>query len=113
MRIFLPLAAMMWLGACTSVQLGDGGGEVTHYFGYVRLEEPAREGNVLALRTESLGIAIERGIAIGWRDSQIVTAAPESCVLLITVEDADRFAHAMARLKALGRDDLCAVTFGE
>lgn len=104
LAIIVPMAG---LGSCTApVTVVERGRAVEHHFGNVRVIRPPSEGAFYALGTETFGIRIENGLAIGYLESSRIVV-PLDCRLVAIVRTREQFGHLVDTFKGLGRDQLC------
>ena len=104
LAIIVPIAG---LGSCTApVTVDEQGRAVEHHFGYVRVIRPPTDGAFYALGTETLGIRVENGVAVGYLESSRIVV-PLDCRLVAIVRTREQFEHLVDTFKSLGRDQLC------
>lgn len=115
----MPLFA---LSACAAVQIGGGDGKTHHYFGFVSVQVPEVKQAVEAYKVTSYGLAIEDGLMIGARDTEMVLIPlkenPDgrqpyeaTCAMVIIVRSNAEARQARQTLKDIKGDDLCLATF--
>lgn len=113
--------APIFLTACTSVKIADDGGETHQYFGFVSIQVPETDKRIKAYKISSYGLAIENGLLIGARDTEMVLvplndgegAAPDeaTCSMVVIVRSGAEAEHAHNILKNLEGDTICLATF--
>ncbi len=110
------------LSACANVQIGGGEGKTHHYFGFVSVQVPEVERAVEAYKVTSYGLAIEDGLMIGARDTEMVLVPLKvnpagrqpheaTCAMVIIVRSNAEAQHARQTLKDIKGDDICLATF--
>lgn len=110
------------LGACANVQIAADGGKTHRYFGFVSVQVPKTEKAIQAYKISSLGFAIENGLLIGARDTEMVLvplreseggARPNeaTCSMVVIVRSSAEAEHARDTLKDLKGDNICLAEF--
>jgi hypothetical protein len=104
LRWLILSIAYCGLASCTSA-------EGTHtYVGIVRVHVPPTHPGVHSMHAEVLGLALDRGLRIGWSKDSSVEADPAVCqITVLTDRDTDT-ALLKSELKSLG-DHICYATF--
>jgi len=107
------VAACCLLTACTSVTVGEGGGETITGIGVVRVELPPTKGGVVAVKRSGLGLGWDElpagGAWLGYSDSEWVIADPGDCQLLVIIRSAAEAENAAKVLFALEGSSPCVV----
>jgi hypothetical protein len=98
------------LGGCAHTSAEPG---VTHYFGWVRVEQPRVFGpdEVHVRDSTMVGLRLGDGIGIGYEREQRVVV-PLDCRLVVLVSSPLQLEQAVGRLNATGiREGLCVVPY--
>lgn len=83
---WLLTASALGLASCTTVPTAGSAG--THYYlGLVRVVYPDSIGQLVAADVKTLGVGVDRGAFLGWRNSRFVFAKPGDCRIVIMVRD--------------------------
>ncbi|MEH6660609.1 MAG: hypothetical protein V7679_03085 [Parasphingorhabdus sp.] len=115
-----PILLMFSSGAlagCTTINMVPQDGVVTTpykqstHIGVTRLRLPASQGNVQAADIKTLGVGWQSGPFIGWNASNLITADPSECQLLIVVRSAAQAENAAKILSSLKGQDPCIVDY--
>lgn len=105
------------LAGCTTINMVAQDGVTTApyqqstHIGITRLRMPARQGNVQAADIKTLGIGWQAGPFIGWNSSNLVTADPSKCQLLIVVRSAAQADNAAKIISSLKGQDPCIIDY--
>jgi hypothetical protein len=121
-RRLFTLTALFALSACTSVQIGDQGGKIHHYFGFVSVQVPEVTQALEAYKVTSYGLAIENGLMVGARDTERVLVPlrtnqagsqphEATCALVVIVRSHAEARHARNTLKDIEGENLCLVSY--
>jgi len=121
-RILILCLVFALLPACTSVRLTDDNGERHQYFGFVELVIPKVKNDIQAYKVTSFGVAIERGLSVGWRDNERVLVPlkePENgtapfeatCSTIIIIRSSSDAKHAAEMLRAFEGEEICLAAF--
>lgn len=121
-RFFTAAALLLSMTACSSVRTTDRGGKSYRYFGFVEVVVPKVERDVEAVRIQSFGVALEKGLSVGWRDREMVLvplktsedgAQPDeaTCAVVVIVRSNAEAQHARDTLKNLKGDNVCLASF--
>ncbi|WP_417449914.1 hypothetical protein [Kordiimonas sp.] len=113
---------MILVAACTSVELGEGGGKTHRYLGFVEVTLPETRGQLRAWQIKSVGIAAEDGIMLGWREQEQVLvplkepdgeAMPHEapCSLVVVIRSDAEAKHAREILSGLDGENICLTSF--
>ena len=108
--------------ACASVRVENGNGKTYRYFGYVEVQVPEKDDRIEAYKIRSLGLAIEQGISLGWRDNEQVLVplkegegegAPyeATCSMVVIVRSDAEAKHAREILSDLKGANICLTLF--
>ncbi len=98
------------LGGCAQTA----GGDVTHYFGWVRVERPrTSDQSVVADHYTSVGLRVRDGVGLGYAREQRVYV-PLDCRLVVLVRNQAQLDRAIDQLQStFGRDGLCVSPVNE
>ena len=110
------------LSACASVRLTEGDGKTHQYFGYVAVTMPIAQKHIEAVKLQSFGIALENGIAIGWRDKEMVLVPlrvpadaempyEATCSVVVIVRSGKQAQHAVKTLSNIEGEQICVTSF--
>lgn len=110
------------LSGCASVQIAEGDGATHQYFGFVSVKVPSTEKGIKAFKITSYGIAVENGLMIGGRDTEMVLvplrenedgAQPDeaTCSMVVIVRSNAEAEHARDTLKNLEGNNICLAAF--
>lgn len=121
-RLVLALMTLTLLGACTSIRTTDRDGKSYRYFGFVEVVVPKVERDIEAVKIESAGIALEKGLSVGWRENETVLVplrenaeGPQpneaTCGIVVVVRSNAEAEQARDTLKDLKGDNICLATF--
>jgi hypothetical protein len=105
------------LAGCTTINMvpqADGAStqyQQSTYIGITRLRLPARQGNVQSADIKTLGVGWQSGPFVGWNASNLVTADPSECQLLIVVRSAAQAENAAKIISSLEGQDPCIVDY--
>lgn len=113
--------------ACSSVRVSEADGHAAgtktyRYFGYVEVTVPETKQKVEAVKIQSLGLAVENGISIGWKDREQVlvplkqpkgAAAPleATCSLVVIIRSDAEARHAEKILADIEGENICLASF--
>ncbi|MBL4836908.1 MAG: hypothetical protein JKY34_04960 [Kordiimonadaceae bacterium] len=97
-------------------------GKTHRYFGFVEVVLPKTEKGIRAVSVKSLGVAIENGISIGWRDKEQVlvplkvqadgTTPDEAiCSMVVIIRSTAEAKHAAKMLQPLKGENICLTSF--
>jgi len=117
--IFIVLSV---LGGCARVTVAEGDGKTYRFLGYVEVELPETEKKIEAVRLQSLGVALESGLSVGWRESEQVLVplkdgegegAPleATCSMVVIVRSDAEAKHAREILSDLKGENICLTLF--
>ncbi|MGB5483860.1 hypothetical protein [Parasphingorhabdus sp.] len=107
------------LTGCTTINMVQQDGvaatayQQSTHIGITRLRLPASQGNVQAADIKTLGVGWQSGPFIGWNASNLVTADPSECQLLIVVRSAAQAENAAKIISSLEGQDPCIVDYTE
>lgn len=122
----LCLALYMCLAACSNVRIDQtkpaSGTDTYRYFGFVEVIVPKTKGGITAYKIQSLGIALEQGLAIGWRDNEQILVplkAPDAagapweatCSMIVIIRSSADAEHAYQMLSSLKGENICLASF--
>jgi len=121
-RLILLMALLIILNACTSIRTTESGGKHYRYFGFVEVVVPKTEQDIEAYRIQAMGIAIENGLSIGWRETEMVlvplkegagAGAPQeaTCSMVVIVRSDTEAKHAREILSELKGANICLTSF--
>lgn len=103
---------------CATIDLNQRGGaiEPRSFFGFVRVipatNDGAASGGIRRLELTTVGIRVGSGLSVGYvRDSLL--SVPLDCRMAVFVRSRSELDHAVATLKALGKEELCATHFSQ
>lgn len=119
------LLVLLLQSACVSVRVNDADkttGNVHRYFGFVEIVQPKLEKGIQAVGVTSLGIAIENGLSIGWRNKEQVlvplkvsadAATPDeaTCSMVVIIRSTEEAEHAAKILQPLKGENICIAKF--
>ena len=120
------LALLVCLAACSSVRIDQTtpvfGTDTYRYFGFVEVIVPKTDGEITAYKIQSLGIALDQGLAIGWRDNEQILVplkAPEvggslweaTCSMIVIIRSDADARHAYQMLSSLKGENICLASF--
>lgn len=113
--------------ACSSIRVSEADGpqaktKTYRYFGYVEVTVPETEKKIEAVKIQSLGLAIENGISLGWKDQETVlvplkqsggAAAPleATCSLVVIIRSDAEARHAENILANIKGENICLASF--
>lgn len=72
------------------------------YIGIVRIRHPAIGNGLVATDISNLGIGIDHGAYLGWRQSRLVFVKPDECRVVLILRDRLDADHIETLLKAMG-----------
>ena len=121
-RHFLLVFLLFSVTACASVRVENGDGKTYRYFGYVEVQVPEKDARIEAYKIRSLGLAIEQGISLGWRDNEQVLVplkqnvddsapAEATCSIVVIVRSDAEARHAREILSDLKGANICLTSF--
>ena len=123
MRItwLLFLCLLVFFG-CTSVHVTEGEGKAYRHFGYIEVFVPETDERIGGVKIQSIGVFLETGISIGWRDEELVWVplkTPEgvnmpqeaTCSVVMIIRSDAQAQHASEILTNIEEKNICLVSF--
>jgi hypothetical protein len=116
-RVLFAFISFVAMAGCTTVnvmpQVGMASTEFrsSTYVGIVTLRLPATLGNVQAVDVKTLGAGWQSGPFVGWNASNLVTANPADCQLLIIIRSPAQAENAAKVISSLEGQNPCIVDF--
>jgi hypothetical protein len=107
--LFVPLL-LLDLGGCANTGSDAG---VTHYLGWVRVEQPRTVGpdELHARSATAIGLWVHNGIGVGYQHEQRVYV-PMDCRLVVLVTSPEQLERTVVELNTIGiKEGLCVVPF--
>jgi hypothetical protein len=115
--VLTALVSSLTLVGCTTINVVPREGMATTDFrksvhvGILTLRLPATEGNVQAVDVKTLGAGWQSGPFVGWNASNLVTANPADCQLLIIIRSPAQAENAAKVISSLEGQNPCLVDF--
>jgi hypothetical protein len=115
--VLLALVSSLTLQGCTTINVVPQEGVASTEFrksvhvGILTLRLPATEGNVQAVDVKTLGAGWQSGPFLGWNASNVVTANPADCQLLVVIRSDVEAENAAKILESLKGEKICVVDY--
>lgn len=121
-RWLLLFFSLVVSSGCMSINVGEEKEKVFRHIGYVEVFVPRTDERIEAVKIQSLGLSLEAGFSLGWRDEELVwvplkvpasTDMPyqATCSVVVIVRSDVEAQHAYEVLTGVEGEDICVVSF--
>jgi hypothetical protein len=116
-KILAGLLLMLGSQGCTTINLvPEEGSKLSGvrnqlFVGALKVRIPESEGNIQAVDIKTLGVGWQKGPFLGWNASNLVTANPSSCQLLIIIRTPAEADNALKIISSLEGQNPCIVDY--
>lgn len=81
------------------------------YIGLVRVHVPPAQPGIHSVHAAVLGLALDRGLRLGWSRTSTVETDPAVCQITVLVDRNTNLAALKAQLEPLGSANICFADF--
>ena len=126
-KLTVVILCFLLCSACSSVRVSEVGDQATgtktyRYLGYVEVIVPETRQKIEAVKIQSLGLAVENGISLGWKNREQVlvplkqpqgaaTPFEATCGLVVIIRSDAEARHAEKILADMEGENICLASF--
>jgi hypothetical protein len=116
-KLAIAATALPALQGCTTIDLAQAGSRTQAqtreriFLGVVAVRLPKTNGKIAAIDVKTLGAGWQSGPFIGWNASNLVTANPADCQLLVVIRSPAQAENAAKVISSLEGQNPCIVDY--